>query len=155
MNISVIIPLYNEEESLPELTAWIKKVMETHNFTYEIIMVDDGSNDRSWKIIEELAAQNPSIRAIKFRRNYGKSAALHSAFQVAQGDVVITMDADMQDSLDEIPELYHKIMEEDYDMVSGWKKKRYDPISKPFRQNYSTLRHGEPPAFGCTTSTAA
>lgn len=130
MNISVIIPLYNEEESLPELTAWIKKVMETHNFTYEIIMVDDGSNDRSWKIIEELAAQNPSIRAIKFRRNYGKSAALHSAFQVAQGDVVITMDADMQDSPDEIPELYHKIMEEDYDMVSGWKKKRYDPISK-------------------------
>lgn len=106
MNISVIIPLYNEEESLPELTAWIKKVMETHNFTYEIIMVDDGSNDRSWKIIEELAAQNPSIRAIKFRRNYGKSAALHSAFQVAQGDVVITMDADMQDSPDEIPELY-------------------------------------------------
>ena len=130
MNISVIIPLYNEEESLPELTAWIKKVMETHNFTYEIIMVDDGSNDRSWKIIEELAAQNPSIRAIKFRRNYGKSAALHSAFQVAQGDVVITMDADMQDSPDEIPELYRKIMEEDYDMVSGWKKKRYDPISK-------------------------
>lgn len=130
MNISVIIPLYNEEESLPELTAWIKKVMETHNFTYEIIMVDDGSNDRSWKIIEELAAQNPCIRAIKFRRNYGKSAALHSAFQVAQGDVVITMDADMQDSPDEIPELYRKIMEEDYDMVSGWKKKRYDPISK-------------------------
>ena len=130
MNISVIIPLYNEEESLPELTAWIKKVMETHNFTYEIIMVDDGSNDRSWKIIEELAAQNPSIRAIKFRRNYGKSAALHSAFQVAQGDVLITMDADMQDSPDEIPELYRKIMEEDYDMVSGWKKKRYDPISK-------------------------
>ena len=130
MNISVIIPLYNEEESLPELTAWIKKVMETHNFTYEIIMVDDGSNDRSWKIIEELAAQNPSIRAIKFRRNYGKSAALHSAFQVAQGDVVITMDADMQDSPDEIPELYRKIMEEDYDMVSGWKKKRYDPMSK-------------------------
>ena len=130
MNISVIIPLYNEEDSLPELTAWIKKVMETHNFTYEIIMVDDGSNDRSWKIIEELAAQNPSIRAIKFRRNYGKSAALHSAFQVAQGDVVITMDADMQDSPDEIPELYRKIMEEDYDMVSGWKKKRYDPISK-------------------------
>lgn len=130
MNISVIIPLYNEEESLPELTTWIKKVMETHNFTYEIIMVDDGSNDRSWKIIEELSVQNPCIRAIKFRRNYGKSAALHSAFQVAQGDVVITMDADMQDSPDEIPELYRKIMEEDYDMVSGWKKKRYDPISK-------------------------
>lgn len=130
MNISVVIPLYNEEESLPELAAWIQKVMESHNLTYEIIMVDDGSNDRSWRVIENLAAQNTNIRAIKFRRNYGKSAALHSGFQTAQGDVVITMDADMQDSPDEIPELYRQITEEDFDVVSGWKKKRYDPISK-------------------------
>lgn len=130
MDISVIIPLYNEEESLPELTAWIEKVMEAHGFTYEIILVDDGSNDRSWEIIERLAQRNPGIRAIKFRRNYGKSAALHCGFGAAQGDVVITMDADMQDSPDEIPELFRKITEEDYDMVSGWKKKRYDPLSK-------------------------
>lgn len=130
MDISVIIPLYNEEESLPELTAWIEKVMEAHGFTYEIILVDDGSNDRSWELIERLAQRNPGIRAIKFRRNYGKSAALHCGFGAAQGDVVITMDADMQDSPDEIPELFRKITEEDYDMVSGWKKKRYDPLSK-------------------------
>lgn len=130
MDISVIIPLFNEEESLPELAAWIRRVMEAHPFTYEIILVDDGSRDGSWNVIERLAAQNPCLHAIKFRRNYGKSAALHSGFQVAKGDVVITMDADMQDSPDEIPELYRKITEEDYDMVSGWKKKRYDPISK-------------------------
>lgn len=130
MDISVIIPLYNEDESLPELTSWIERVMEANRFTYEIIMVDDGSNDNSWQIIETLARKNPSIHAIKFRRNYGKSAALHSGFQIAKGDVVITMDADMQDSPDEIPELYKMVMQEDYDLVSGWKKKRYDPISK-------------------------
>lgn len=130
MDISVIIPLFNEDESLPELTAWIERVMDTHRFSYEIIMVDDGSNDRSWAVIEELSQKNPAIRAIKFRRNYGKSAALHCGFQAAQGNVVITMDADMQDSPDEIPELFRMITEEDYDMVSGWKKKRYDPLSK-------------------------
>lgn len=130
MDISVIIPLYNEEESLPELTAWIEKVMDAHCFTYEIILIDDGSSDRSWQVIERLAEKNSRIRAIKFRRNYGKSAALHCGFQTAEGRVVITMDADMQDSPDEIPELFRKITEEDYDMVSGWKKKRYDPLSK-------------------------
>lgn len=130
MDISVIVPLYNEDESLPELSAWIARVMDAHRFTYEIVMVDDGSNDTSWQVIESLSAQNPCIKAIKFRRNYGKSAALHCGFQVAQGDVVITMDADMQDSPDEIPALYHMVMEEDYDLVSGWKKKRYDPLSK-------------------------
>ena len=130
MNISVVIPLYNEEESLPELSAWIERVMAANNFTYEIIMVDDGSNDKSWKVIEQLSAKNNHIRGIKFRRNYGKSAALHCGFEDAQGDVVITMDADLQDSPDEIPELYRMIMEEDYDLISGWKKKRYDPLSK-------------------------
>lgn len=130
MDISVIIPLYNEEESLPELSAWIERVMESARFTYEIVMIDDGSKDSSWKIVEALAEKNKHIKAIKFRRNYGKSAALHCGFQAAQGDVVVTMDADMQDSPDEIPELYRLIMAEDYDLISGWKKKRYDPISK-------------------------
>ena len=130
MDISVVIPLYNEEESLPELLAWIGRVMAANNFTYEIIMVDDGSNDKSWKVIEQLSTQDNRVRGIKFRRNYGKSAALHCGFEDAQGDVVITMDADLQDSPDEIPELYHMIMEEDYDLISGWKKKRYDPLSK-------------------------
>lgn len=130
MNISIIVPLYNEEESLPELTAWIKKVMDENQLSYEIIMVDDGSTDHSWKYIEYLSRQNPCIHGIKFRRNYGKSAALHCGFQVAQGEVVITMDADMQDSPDEIPALFQMIEKEDYDMVSGWKKKRYDPLSK-------------------------
>lgn len=130
MDISIIVPLYNEDESLTELTAWIERVMQANQFSYEVVMVDDGSNDQSWNVIESLSAQNEHIRAIKFRRNYGKSAALHCGFQVAQGDVVITMDADMQDSPDEIPELYRMVMQEDYDIVSGWKKKRYDPISK-------------------------
>lgn len=130
MDISVVVPLLNEEESLPELTAWIERVMNANHFTYEIILIDDGSNDNSWKIIENLKQKNSHIRAIKFRRNYGKSAALHCGFQAAQGDVVITMDADMQDSPDEIPALYQMIMTEDYDMISGWKKKRYDPLSK-------------------------
>lgn len=130
MDISVIVPLYNEDESLPELTTWIEKIMKEHSFSYEIVMIDDGSNDSSWSIIEKLSTTNPNIRAIKFRRNYGKSAALHCGFEIAEGDVVITMDADMQDSPDEIPELYRMVMNEDYDLVSGWKKKRYDPISK-------------------------
>lgn len=130
MDISIIVPLYNEDESLTELTAWIERVMQANQFSYEVVMVDDGSNDQSWNVIESLSAQNEHIRAIKFRRNYGKSAALHCGFEVAQGNVVITMDADMQDSPDEIPELYRMVMQEDYDLVSGWKKKRYDPISK-------------------------
>ena len=130
MDISVVIPLYNEDESLPELAAWIQRVMEANGFSYEIIMVDDGSNDTSWQVIERLQKKNPCVRGIKFRRNYGKSAALYCGFEDAEGDVVITMDADMQDSPDEIPALYRMITEEDYDMVSKKKKKRYDPLSK-------------------------
>jgi glycosyltransferase involved in cell wall biosynthesis len=130
MNISVAIPLFNEDESLPELLSWIERVMNENKFTYEVILVDDGSTDNSWKVIEQLSAKNANIRAIKFRRNYGKSAGLHVAFQAAQGDVVITMDADLQDSPDEIPELYRMIVEENYHLVSGWKQKRFDPLSK-------------------------
>ena len=128
MNLSIIVPLYNEEESLPELAAWIERVTTEHSLTYEVLMVDDGSDDRSWDVVEELHAKNPNIKGIKFRRNYGKSAALNTAFQACQGDVVITMDADLQDSPDEIPELYRMITEEKYDVVSGWKKKRYDNV---------------------------
>lgn len=130
MDISVVIPLYNEDESLPELIAWIERVMEESGYVYEVILVDDGSKDRSWAVIEENARRNPAVHGIKFRRNYGKAAALHCGFQATQGTVVITMDADMQDSPDEIPALFRMITEEDYDMVSGWKKKRYDPLSK-------------------------
>lgn len=130
MNISVIIPLYNEEESLPELTAWIDRVMQAHHLTYEIIFINDGSTDRSWEVITALQATYPSVKGIKFRRNYGKSPALHVGFADAQGSVVITMDADLQDSPDEIPELYAMIVQEGYDLVSGWKQKRYDPLSK-------------------------
>lgn len=130
MDISVVVPLYNEEESLPELFAWIERVMKTHNFSYEVIFVNDGSTDRSWQIIEQLQAKSDKVRGIKFRRNYGKSPALYCGFEQAQGDVVITMDADLQDSPDEIPELYRMITEEGYDLVSGWKQKRYDPLSK-------------------------
>ena len=130
MNISVVIPLYNEEESLPELFAWIQRVMIQNGFSYEVIFVNDGSTDRSWQVIEELAAQNDTVKGIKFRRNHGKSPALYCGFEKAQGDVVITMDADLQDSPDEIPELYRMITEDKYDLVSGYKKKRYDPLSK-------------------------
>ena len=130
MDISVVIPLYNEEESLPELAAWIKRVMEENNFSYEVIFVDDGSNDKSFHVIRELSKENPNIRAVRFSRNYGKSPALHTGFQLAEGDVVITMDADLQDSPDEIPELYRMITQDGYDLVSGWKRKRYDPLSK-------------------------
>lgn len=131
MDISVVIPSYNEEESLPELYAWISKVMTAHNYSYEVIFVDDGSTDNSWQTICELRNESPDqIKGIKFRRNYGKSPALHCAFEVAQGDVIITMDADLQDSPDEIPELYNMIVNDKYDLVSGWKQKRYDPISK-------------------------
>ena len=130
MDISVIIPLYNEAESLPELTAWIERVMKENNFTYEIIFINDGSTDNSWDVIEGLKEKNGNIHAIKFRRNYGKSPALYCGFERAKGDVVITMDADLQDSPDEIKPLYDMITKEGYDLVSGYKKKRYDPLSK-------------------------
>ena len=124
--ISVVVPLYNEEESLPELVEWIERVMREHAYTFEIILVDDGSSDNSWPVIEALAKERPFIHAIRFRRNYGKSAALYCGFEAAKGEVVITMDADLQDSPDEIPALYEKIMGENFDLVSGWKKKRHD-----------------------------
>ena len=126
MDISVVIPLLNEEESLPELAQWIKKVMDQNNFSYEILFIDDGSSDNSWKVIEDLGKENSNIKGIRFQRNYGKSAALNVGFEATQGNVVITMDADLQDSPDEIPELYKMIKEEGYDLVSGWKKVRYD-----------------------------
>ena len=130
MDISVVIPLYNEEESLPELHQWIQRVMNEHQFSYEIIFVNDGSTDGSWNVIERLSKEHPEVHGIKFRRNYGKSPALYHGFDRAQGDVVITMDADLQDSPDEIPELYRMITEDGYDLVSGYKQKRYDPLSK-------------------------
>ncbi|SMO47420.1 glycosyltransferase family 2 protein [Solitalea koreensis] len=129
-DISIVVPSYNEDESLPELEAWIARVMQENNFSYEVLFIDDGSTDRTWKVIEELEAKNENVRGVKFRRNYGKSAALNVGFEAAQGRVVITMDADLQDSPDEIPGLYNKIVKEGYDLVSGWKKKRYDPITK-------------------------
>lgn len=126
MDLSIVIPLIDEAESLPELTAWIERVMNEHHYTYEIIFVDDGSSDNSWEVIGELRTKNPNVKGIKFQRNYGKSAGLNEAFRAATGDVVITMDADLQDSPDEIPELRRMIIEDGYDLVSGWKKKRYD-----------------------------
>ena len=130
MDISVVIPLYNEEESLPELYAWIERVMKSNVFTYEVIFINDGSTDHSWDVIRKLSHDNECVKGIKFRRNYGKSPALYCGFKEAQGDVVITMDADLQDSPDEIPELYRMIKEDGYDLVSGYKQKRYDPLSK-------------------------
>ncbi|MCT4638172.1 MAG: glycosyltransferase family 2 protein [Bacteroidales bacterium] len=129
-DISVVVPLLNEEESLPELCEWIARVMSLNKYSYQILLIDDGSTDNSWNVIEELEKKDENISGIKFRRNYGKSGALFVGFERAKGDVVITMDADLQDSPDEIPELYNMIMKEGYDLVSGWKKKRYDPISK-------------------------
>jgi glycosyltransferase involved in cell wall biosynthesis len=126
MDLSIVVPLLNEDESLPELSAWIERIMNEHHYSYEIIMVDDGSTDDSWKVIQELSVKNPNIKGIKFQRNYGKSAALNEGFKASKGDVIITMDADMQDSPDEIPELRKMILEDGFDMVSGWKKKRYD-----------------------------
>ena len=128
MNLSIVIPLLNEQESLPELHNWIVKVMNTHNFSYEILFIDDGSTDASWEVISNLSLENPNVKGIRFLRNYGKSQALHAGFARAQGDVVITMDADLQDSPDEIPELFRLITEDNYDLVSGWKKKRYDSV---------------------------
>jgi len=126
MDLSIVIPLYNEDESLPELTAWIERVMVANNYSYEVLFIDDGSTDNSWNVIEQLRSKNENIKGIKFQRNYGKSAALNEGFKAAQGDVVITMDADMQDSPDEIPELRKMVIEGGFDLVSGWKKKRYD-----------------------------
>ena len=130
MDISVVVPLYNEAESLPELAAWIERVMAENNFSYEVLFINDGSTDNSWEVIKQLGAKNPAMKGVCFRRNYGKSPALNTGFERVQGDVVITMDADLQDSPDEIPELYRMITEDGYDLVSGWKKKRYDPLSK-------------------------
>ena len=130
MDISVVVPLYNEAESLPELAAWIERVMAENNFSYEVLFINDGSTDNSWEVIKHLSAKNPAMKGVCFRRNYGKSPALNTGFERVQGDVVITMDADLQDSPDEIPELYRMITEDGYDLVSGWKKKRYDPLSK-------------------------
>lgn len=129
-DISVVVPLFNESESLPELEAWIRKVLQNGGLSYEIIFIDDGSNDGSWDVVRKLASENPDVRGISFRRNYGKSAALYCGFDAARGNVVITMDADLQDSPDEIPELYRMITEDGYDLVSGWKKQRHDPIGK-------------------------
>ena len=130
MDISVIIPLFNEEESLPELYAWIERVMKANGFSFEVIFVNDGSTDHSWQVIQRLGSESDNVKGIKFRRNYGKSPALYCGFKQAQGDVVITMDADLQDSPDEIPALYKMIVEDGYDLVSGYKQKRYDPLSK-------------------------
>ena len=130
MDITVVVPLYNEEESLPELYKWIERVMKANGFSFEVIFVNDGSTDNSWQVIEDLSHQSENVKGIKFRRNYGKSPALYCGFKEAQGDVVITMDADLQDSPDEIPELYKMITEDGYDLVSGYKQKRYDPLSK-------------------------
>ncbi len=130
MDISIVVPLYNEAESLPELAEWIERVMKENNYTYEVLMVNDGSSDESWNVIKELHEKNNNIKGVCFRRNYGKSPALHTGFERAMGDVVITMDADLQDSPDEIPQLYKMITEQGYDLVSGWKKKRYDPKTK-------------------------
>ena len=143
LQVSIIIPLLNEKESLPELSDWINRVCVANSLSYEVIFIDDGSKDGSWEMIEELGAKNPNIKGIKFRRNYGKSAALDTGFEAAEGEVIITMDADLQDSPDEIPELYKMIASEGYDLVSGWKKKRYDPIMKtiPTRLfNWATRR---------------
>ena len=150
MDISVIVPLYNEAESLPELTSWIERVMTKHDYSYEIIFVNDGSTDSSWRVIKDLQKKNSCIKGICFRRNYGKSPALNVGFEQAEGDVVITMDADLQDSPDEIPELYKMIMGEGYDLVSGWTR-----CQKPYRQSYS-MPQQEKLAVSkiCTTSTA-
>ena len=139
LDISVVVPLYNEEESLPELVAWIDRVAQENKLSYEVIMVDDGSSDNSWAVVEQLKEQYPAIKGIRFARNYGKSAALYCGFDEAEGEVVFTMDADLQDSPDEIPEMRRMILEEGYDLVSGWKKKRYDPAGKRFPSKFFNL----------------
>jgi glycosyltransferase involved in cell wall biosynthesis len=154
MDLSIVIPLFNEEESLPELEAWIRRVVEKEGYSYEIIMVDDGSSDKSWSVVRELSEKNPHLKGIKFRRNHGKSPALQKGFEAAQGDVVITMDADLQDSPDEIPELVRMIREDGFDLVSGWKQKRHDPLnktlpSKVFNKVVSIVSHIKLHDFNC------
>src|SRR5579859_3999365 len=154
MELSIVIPVYNEDESLPELCSWIERVMRENGFSYEVILVDDGSTDRSWEVIQHLRNSDPNIKGIKFQRNYGKSAALNEGFKAARGEVVITMDADMQDSPDEIPELRRMILEGRYDMISGWKKVRHDPLSKTLPSkffNWTTARVSHIPLhdFNC------
>jgi len=154
MDISIVIPVYNEDESLPELCSWIERVVRENHISYEIILVDDGSTDRSWEVIQELRHSNPGIKGIRFQRNYGKSAALNEGFKAAKGEVVITMDADMQDSPDEIPALRKMILEDKYDLVSGWKKVRHDPVSKTLPSkffNWTTARVSKIPLhdFNC------
>ena len=139
LDISVVVPLFNEAESLPELVAWIDRVVRENSLTYEVIMVNDGSTDRSWEVVKELSAKFPAVKGISFMRNYGKSAALYSGFEMAQGEVVFTMDADLQDSPDEIPEMRRMILEDGYDLVSGWKRKRYDPIGKRWPSKFFNL----------------
>ena len=139
LDISVVVPLFNEAESLPELVAWIDRVAHENSLTYEVIMVNDGSTDRSWEVVKELSAKFPAVEGISFMRNYGKSAALYSGFEMAQGEVVFTMDADLQDSPDEIPEMRRMILEDGYDLVSGWKRKRYDPIGKRWPSKFFNL----------------
>jgi glycosyltransferase involved in cell wall biosynthesis len=139
LDISVVVPLFNEAESLPELVAWIDRVAHENSLTYEVIMVNDGSTDRSWEVVKELPAKFPAVKGISFMRNYGKSAALYSGFEMAQGEVVFTMDADLQDSPDEIPEMRRMILEDGYDLVSGWKRKRYDPIGKRWPSKFFNL----------------
>jgi len=143
LDLSVIIPLYNEDESLPELATWIEKVVLSHGYNYEVIFVDDGSKDKSWEVVMQLANNNTHFKGIRFNRNYGKSAALQKGFEAASGRVVITMDADLQDSPDEIPSLYNMIVQDGYDLVAGWKQKRYEPISKTIPTklfNYATRK---------------
>lgn len=154
MDLSIVIPLYNEEESLPELEEWIRRVVDKHGYSYEIIMVDDGSKDKSWEVVRQLAEKNPHLKGIKFRRNHGKSPALQKGFEAAKGDVVITMDADLQDSPEEIPELVRMIKEDGFDLVSGWKKKRHDPLnktlpSKVFNKVVSIVSHIKLHDFNC------
>lgn len=139
LDISVVVPLFNEEESLPELVAWIDRVAHENSLSYEVIMVNDGSTDRSWEVVKELSAKYPAVKGISFMRNYGKSAALYSGFEMASGEVVFTMDADLQDSPDEIPAMRRMILEEGYDLVSGWKRKRYDPIGKRWPSKFFNL----------------
>ena len=139
LDISVVVPLFNEEESLPELVAWIDRVARENSLSYEVIMVNDGSTDRSWEVVKELSTKYPAVKGISFMRNYGKSAALYSGFEMASGEVVFTMDADLQDSPDEIPAMRRMILEEGYDLVSGWKRKRYDPIGKRWPSKFFNL----------------
>ena len=139
LDISVVVPLFNEEESLPELVAWIDRVAHENSLSYEVIMINDGSTDRSWEVVKELSAKYPTVKGISFMRNYGKSAALYSGFEMASGEVVFTMDADLQDSPDEIPAMRRMILEEGYDLVSGWKRKRYDPIGKRWPSKFFNL----------------